>query len=238
MEREEIERRFYKLISSAYDMKNPKIIGKYWHSLNVAYLMAKYAEDVGANSELAFAIGLLHDMGRFYQVTFYNTFSDLESVDHAAVGVKKIDECDLYKYFGILPVYENVVREAILNHSKYQILKEPNTKEDLIQTKLLRDCDKLAILDQYVKIPIHEIKESVGKDEKINSLVLESMRKGNLCNYQDIKNKLDEICYYMSYIYDMNYDVTYKELLSYVRIILDFYKKDERFEVVKDYIES
>ena len=238
MERQEIERRFYKLISRAYDMKNPKVSSKYWHSLNVAYLMAKYAKDVGANPELAFTIGLLHDFGRFYQVTFYDTFDDSESIDHAVWGVKKLDECDLYKYFDILPLYENVVREAILNHSKYQILKNPNTEEGLMQTKLLRDCDKLSILDQYIKVRFHEIKEDVKKDEKINPVILDTMSKGNLNKFSNVSNGLDEICFYMSYIYDINYDFIYKEVLSYINIMLEFLKKDERFDIVKEYIDS
>ncbi len=238
MERKELEARFYKLISQAYDLHNPKIMSKYRHSLNVAYLMAKYAKDIGADPDLAFAIGLLHDLGRFYQITYYHTFNDQESIDHAIFGSKKIDECNLYKYFDILPLYQNIVRVAILNHNSYDILIKPITEEGLLQTKLLRDCDKLSILDQYIKVRIHDIKEKTPKEELISSTILQTMANYKLNRPENITNNLDEVCYYMSYIYDINYEVIYQEIASYISIMLDIFKKDERFDIVKIYIDS
>ena len=200
--------------------------------------MKKYAKVIGANEELAFIIGLLHDIGRFYQITYYDTFDDNKSINHALMGIKKLDECNLYKYFDILPIYKNIVRDAILNHNCYAVLEEPITEEGEMQTKLLRDCDKISILDQYVKVRIHEIKDHIYENDKINSTILNTMAERKLNKYEDIKNDLDEICYYISYVFDVNFEETYQEVLSYVNIILDWYRTDARFDIVKEYIDD
>ncbi len=238
MERADLIKKYEEFVKDGYDFKNSEVADKFRHSLNVAYLMAKYAPVVGADEELAFVIGLLHDIGRFYQIIAYKTFNDQQSFDHAKYGVELLDKNNLYKDFHVLPKNIDIVRVAIYNHNKYSIEIEPKTKEGLLQTKLLRDCDKLAILDQYVKVPIHDIKEEITKEDKISPLILESMEKHILNKYEYVKNGLDEICYYISYIFDINYDCTYLEILSYVRIILDWYRNDARFDIPAKYIEN
>jgi hypothetical protein len=43
-----------------------------------------------AETRLAEAIGLCHDVGRFRQVTVYRTFRDHDSVDHGRLGVEEL----------------------------------------------------------------------------------------------------------------------------------------------------
>ena len=59
-----------------------------------------FAQRLGLNQEqvnLATAIGLLHDIGRFEQVRLYHTFNDGKSVNHAEIGVKILFEDGLIR---------------------------------------------------------------------------------------------------------------------------------------------
>ena len=73
-----------------YDPHDPKIALKYDHTLRVAELCDRIARASGLPAEdadVAWLLGLLHDIGRFEQVRRYGTFSDAKSVSHAALGV-------------------------------------------------------------------------------------------------------------------------------------------------------
>ena len=76
--------------TSKYNASDPKIKLKIDHTYRVAALaerIAKTVTDVSIDTDLAWAMGMLHDIGRFEQVKRYGTFVDSESVDHAALGI-------------------------------------------------------------------------------------------------------------------------------------------------------
>ncbi len=49
-------------------------------------IAARIGASVGADPDFSWFLGLLHDIGRFQQLTQYGTFKDAESVDHAELG--------------------------------------------------------------------------------------------------------------------------------------------------------
>ena len=52
-----------------------------------------------ADTDLAWLIGMLHDIGRFEQLKNYGTFSDADSIDHAHYGVHLLfDEGLIWKF--------------------------------------------------------------------------------------------------------------------------------------------
>ena len=53
---------------SAYNPSDPKIRLKIDHTYRVAGLCGKIAASVGADADLAWLCGMLHDIGRFEQV--------------------------------------------------------------------------------------------------------------------------------------------------------------------------
>ena len=72
-----------------YDATDGKIKLKIDHTYRVAEFCEQIAKSIGlceADVDLAWTIGMLHDIGRFEQVKRYNTFIDSESVDHAQFG--------------------------------------------------------------------------------------------------------------------------------------------------------
>ncbi|NNM14477.1 MAG: HD domain-containing protein, partial [Gammaproteobacteria bacterium] len=93
-------------------------------------------------------IGLLHDVARFEQYMRYRTFNDRLSFDHGAFGV------DLLKcmewFMNLEPPTQEIIERAIFNHNKAKISQRLEGNQ-LLQTRLIRDADKLDILHMTCK---------------------------------------------------------------------------------------
>lgn len=87
--------------TNGYDISDEKIRLKVEHTYRVVGLCDRIARSLGMEENdinLAWVIGMLHDIGRFDQVKHYGTFSDANSVDHAHYAV------ELLKYFYYLRI--------------------------------------------------------------------------------------------------------------------------------------
>ena len=76
---------------SKYNTEDEKIKLKIEHIQRVAKNANDIAENLNLSKEdidLAWLIGLLHDIGRFEQVRLYHTFNDGKSVNQAEIDVK------------------------------------------------------------------------------------------------------------------------------------------------------
>nr|MCR4902705.1 HD domain-containing protein [Butyrivibrio sp.] len=72
-----------------YDINDVKVRLKVDHTYRVAELCDKIAQSLYLSKEdtdLAWLLGMLHDIGRFEQLRRYNTFIDAVSVNHAALS--------------------------------------------------------------------------------------------------------------------------------------------------------
>lgn len=72
-----------------YDTSDGKIKLKIDHTYRVAALCERIADSVGLTGEdkdVAWLLGMLHDIGRFEQIRCFGTFNDGMSVDHAELG--------------------------------------------------------------------------------------------------------------------------------------------------------
>ena len=76
----------FKSYADLYDTEDIKIKLKIDHTYRVADIASRIAVSVGENPDFSWFLGLLHDIGRFEQLTQYGTFKDAESVDHAELG--------------------------------------------------------------------------------------------------------------------------------------------------------
>lgn len=88
--REQIINEFEKYVAP-YDRENEKIKLKVEHTYRVADICHKIAVGLGLEAydvDLAWLIGMLHDIGRFEQLRRYNTFADADSIDHAHFAVE------------------------------------------------------------------------------------------------------------------------------------------------------
>ena len=83
---------------------------------SIAVELAKHLGLAAHDVQLAEIMGLFHDVGRFRQFTIYRTFNDAVSEDHAALGLKTLDELPFFSR--LAPADEALVRFAIWNHNK------------------------------------------------------------------------------------------------------------------------
>lgn len=157
----------------AYDPENPRIALKVDHTLRVAALCERIAQELSLeqdDADLAWLLGLLHDIGRFEQVRRYDTFNDAISVSHAALGVEVLfDEpapnagTKLIRAFIPDNSVDQLLRTAIGTHSAYRLPENLNDRM-LMFCNILRDADKIDILKVNCICPIQDIYNVTEQD--------------------------------------------------------------------------
>lgn len=138
IERERV-RETFREYTDAYDATDEKIKLKIDHTYRVAELcerIAKAEQMEKTEVDLAWLLGMLHDVGRFEQLRRYGTFSDADSIDHAALGADILFGGPLSAGKGLIRTYvddaaeDEVIETAIRVHSAYRIPEglAPRTK--------------------------------------------------------------------------------------------------------------
>ena len=85
-----------------YDPSDEKIKLKIDHTYRVAGLCQIIAESLGLSEpdvDIAWLLGMLHDIGRFEQIRRFGTFNDAQSVDHAEFGADLLFKEGLIRKF-------------------------------------------------------------------------------------------------------------------------------------------
>ncbi len=189
---------FSNYIYMNYDMSNELISLKYYHSLRVAKLMNILASKMNMSDddkELAFKIGLCHDLGRFYEVIRNGKFNN-QVFDHGAYSNKILYNDGFINY---MDIKEHLLfRKAIFNHNKKDISNDL-TRRELVFANLLRDADKLDVL--YTR---SQGKRLVLKFD-VNPIVLNNFNQNDTIDLHDIKSKTDSCILYLSFIKDLYY---------------------------------
>ena len=107
-----------------FDKATPGIASKQLHSHIVSGLCESLAQKLGWSEhdvQLAWVMGLLHDIGRFEQARRYHTFLDYKSMDHARFGVIYLFEYGHIRDFVPASPDDEVLELSILFHSAYEI---------------------------------------------------------------------------------------------------------------------
>lgn len=160
-----------------YDLKNENIERKQLHSLRVMEISRQIAEGLELSQEeieLATLIGLLHDIARFEQYTKYNTFRDLESIDHGDLGAEILKN-EIRKYIENKE-FDKIIIKAVKNHNKFKIEDGLTTKEELF-SKIIRDADKIDIFYESVEIFRKGKEQEVEEIRKIANVYIEKYAK-------------------------------------------------------------
>mgnify|MGYP005795677419 CR=1 FL=1 len=216
-----------------YDIKNDKIRLKVEHIERVARTAKKLATKLELEDEdikLAELIGLLHDIGRFEQLKRYNTFIDRNSINHGEFGVHVL----FNKRDGIIRnfikdnQYDKIIKTAILNHNKDSIaIPDDLTPRELLHTKIIRDSDKIDILNLLT----FEKKETAWEkadlsDDIISDEIYKEFMEERRINYGHRKSSADILVSHFAYVFDFNFP----ESLEIVKEKNYFEKIYERFE--------
>ncbi|MDD4036427.1 MAG: HD domain-containing protein [Bacilli bacterium] len=200
---------FYKYVDN-FDLNNEKVLGKKKHSVRVQEISIELAKSLDLSDEeieVAGIIGLLHDIGRFIQIRDYNTFNDNKSIDHALLGVKILFEDNLIESFCKDKNYYSIIKKAIFYHNKYSL---PNNldKKTLMFCKIIRDADKLDIFQIKYDENIDD------KNKEISEKVLMAFLNEELVLTKDLEMPGDYIMFYISFIFDINYDYSFNQIVE------------------------
>lgn len=127
----------FKVTDNKVNIKVTHTMGVVKASEYIARKLDLTEEDV----ELVELIGLLHDIGRFEQAVRYDNYDDYDTLDHAELGVEILFKDDFIREFIDTDKYDNIIKEAIRNHNKYEI-EDGLDERELLFAKIIRDADK------------------------------------------------------------------------------------------------
>ncbi len=208
---DEIKNKFNKYIKANYDFKNKQIKYKFEHTHRVVDYAEHIARDLDLDEEnifIAKLIALLHDFGRFEQLTVYNSLEDIHTMDHGDYAAKILFEDDLIKKFYDDPQYNSILKEGILNHNKYEIETKRLTEQQLMHAKIIRDADKTDSVYLYANKNMFEFSRFT-KDELENSLlsdiVYEEFMDEKSLLLTDLITPADRWMFYIAFVFGYNF---------------------------------
>ncbi|WP_195988363.1 HD domain-containing protein [Clostridium sp. D53t1_180928_C8] len=228
-----------------YDSSDEKIKLKIEHTYRVSELCERIAKSINMSNEdieIAWIIGMLHDVGRFEQVKRYETFNDFKSVDHAKLGVEILfKDGKIREFIDDLSKYD-LIKNVIENHNAYKIA-EDISEESKTFCNILRDADKIDILKVNTIVPLEEI-YNVTTDEIYNSEVtkevLENFKRKDTILRTLKRTAVDNIVGHISLLFGLVYDESIKIVKEqqYLKQILEFKSKNEytneQFEEIRE----
>lgn len=237
-----------------YDPSDEKIKLKIDHTYRVAGLCQRIAESLGLSEpdvDIAWLLGMLHDIGRFEQIRRFGTFNDVQSLDHAEFGadllfkeglIRKFaegyyEECELARSGNeeaeqIIKNNEHhnkdtgLLEMAIRQHNKYRV-KEDLTERQRMFCDILRDADKVDIFKVNADIPmeiIYDVTTEELKNGVITKEVLESFYKKETVLKSVRRSAVDHIVGHISLLFELVYKESYRQAKEqgYVYKLLDF----------------
>ena len=238
IDRDKVEKEFKKYTGN-YDISDEKIKLKVDHTYRVAALSERIARSLGLDDEdtnLAWLIGMLHDIGRFEQLKKFGTFSDADSIDHAHFGVELLfDEGLIEKFADDENKYEceadsssviktknreeagsrlselDILKTAIWNHSAYRI-EEGLSDRVLMFCNIIRDADKIDILKVNYDVTL-EVIYDVTTEELKNSRVTDEVMRAFMEHHAVLrklkKTPIDHLVGHAALVFELVYDESF-----------------------------
>lgn len=222
-----------------YDIENENIDRKIYHSLRVMEISKKIATNMGLVNEqieLATLIGLLHDIGRFEQFKIYQTYSDLESIDHGDLGADILKQNNFIRNFIKEAKYDEIILKSVQNHNKYKIADDLN-KEEKLFCKIVRDADKIDILYEAIEIFWKNGREEIQNDLISDKVYNEFLSKKPIKKDKNMKkNGIDKLVLMLAFVFDINFHESLEILKKedYLNKILnnfDFKRQDTKEKI-------
>jgi putative nucleotidyltransferase with HDIG domain len=217
---------FYSL--NPEDQKN--IFLKVKHSLNVCENIIQIAGGLSLNQNetmLAETIALFHDIGRFPQYAKYKTFNDSISVNHGKLGAEVLHEERPLQ--NLSEDEQKLIINTVKLHNTYAIPYLENSESSRTDTdqknilflKLIRDADKLDIWRVFIEyyesneaerasVAAHGLPDLPEYSEKILSCIYEK----KTASMRNVKTLNDFKLMHLSWIYDLNFNTSFRLLLE------------------------
>ena len=216
---------FFNTYINSFDNLNEEQIKNFAIKKEHSLRVAEIAECISFKLELeesdisiAKLAALFHDIGRFSQLSKYNTLDDSKSINHAEYSVEILKQEDILQKLECNS--EEIIFSAILAHNKFEIPAKLNGKE-LLHAKILRDADKLDILkvltDYYSQRNIqanHTLTWELPKGNGVSENVESSVLAGKVVQKKDVVSEIDMKIMQLSWIYDLNFKCTIEYALQ------------------------
>ena len=214
-----------------YDMDMQMIRLKVEHTYRVADLCEQIAVSLQLardDVDLAWLIGLLHDIGRFEQQKNYGTFNDAISIDHAQYGAELLfaDKTVGIRSFIDDCAEDDIIRTAIYWHSAYRVPENLDERTERF-CHILRDADKIDILKANVEFPLEEI-YNVTTEElyscPVTQEVMEAFTEEHAILRSLRKVAVDNIVGHISLVYELVYPISLRIMKEqgYLNKLMDF----------------
>ncbi len=229
--------------SNQYKNKNYKL--KQDHTKRVCANILELCSSLNFTEQkknIAEAIALFHDIGRFVQFKKYNTFSDEKSENHAILGLRILKETKIINK----SEYKDIILSAIRFHN---LKKLPNTLKDkktILYSKLIRDADKLDIFNVLTSYYISKKTDNPALDLELPRTtsyaneVIETFLSNQCVDSKLLKGDIDFKILQLSWIYDINFNKTFKIIQheKYIEKILSVLPKNTDVERIYAHIKK
>lgn len=221
--------------TDCYDSTDEKIKLKIDHTYRVARICEQIAVAEGlceADVELAWLLGMLHDIGRFEQLRRYGTFNDAESIDHAMLGADILfgaKDKSGHSVSGKLDTenesckgqirnyveeseWDELIETAIRVHSVYRIPQELS-EHTAQMCNILRDADKIDILRVNVEVPLEEIYNTTTEaleTSEVTPAVMHSFYEHHATLRSLKRTPVDHVVGHISLVYELVFKESYR----------------------------
>lgn len=229
----------FKAYTDHYDSSDEKVKLKIDHTYRVADLCERIVKsrfengtEIQADIDLAWLLGMLHDVGRFEQLRRYGTFIDAESVDHAALGA------DILFIEGHIRDYleaskeEKLIETAIRVHNMYRI-PEGLDERTVLFSNILRDADKIDILKVNVEVPLEEIYNTTTEElyqSEVTQEVMDSFYEHHAVLRSLKRTPVDNVVGHISLTYELVYPESCRIMREqgYLEKLMNFPSENEK----------
>ena len=237
MDRKFLQHAFESYVSS-FDAADERIALKIEHTYHVARNCDGISARLGLGErqkDIAWAIGMLHDIGRFEQVARSHSFVDSVAGDHAEAGVKALftdGRITDFIPFGVLTAEElEEIRLAIHLHNKLSLADGLSPEQELF-CNIIRDADKLDIFRVCTERSfraVHEYTEEEVRTSDFSPAVTECFDKRITLDYSKRRTPADLFLGHIAMCFGLYYPDSRREAYEqgYVEKMMDFTFADE-----------
>ncbi len=214
------------------------------HSRRTRREMLYLAEQLGFDAgqkQIAEAIGLLHDVGRFEQFAKYRTYNDPRSVNHCLLGLEILQNDRVLD--GIQPDERELIEKAIEYHGLKELPGNLNGRS-LLYCKLIRDADKLDVY--YVVTNFYRayrtnaeqfvLEVELPDEPGYSPEIVEDILHGRRTDYVRLRTLNDMKLLQLGWVFDVNFTATLKRIrkAGFLEAICETLGADDDIEKVKD----
>lgn len=220
-----------------YNSQDEKVRLKIEHTYRVSELCERIAGSLNLKKEevdLAWLLGILHDVGRFEQLRNYGTFVDALSIDHARYGAEILFEQGKIRDYIEESTEDALLRTAVAYHSAYR-LPEGLDERTKMFCQILRDGDKIDILKVNVDFPLEEIYNVTTEELRscqVSEPVMEAFKERHAVLRSLKKTPVDNVVGHISLVYELVYPRSLELVKEqgYIKKLMDFKSDDQETE--------